>query len=200
MRAFNSGKSPGHSYEKDELVAKAYRLGLEVGYFAHMEDVGWAQRERRSLVTRASRIGAQEDVDRAYLLGVKSGHERRQSEFFKRFPWSRVKPRGITREVPRAVGREGPMHRTAITTPSKVSRKGMGRLVGLLLLVLGILVGTFSALGLGQLTDSSFVSEDSPPEMRSLLSIPQALSALGSVAGVLLAAAGIAKYLKDTFT
>ncbi len=190
----------GHGYKREEIIEKAYRLGFEVGYFDHLEDIGWVQRRRRSLGTQASRIGAQEDVGEAYLRGVESGDERRQSEFFKRFPWYSVKPRRITREVQRAVVSEGPLNKTTTIASSPVSRRGARSLAGLTLLVLGILVGIFSVLDYGQLTDSGYVSENSPPEIRDLLSVPQSLSAVGLVAGVLLAGAGIAKYFKDTFT
>lgn len=69
-----SGKDDANA---SELMRKALQLGIDVGENGHIESVGWVNLELRSLMAKAERIGALDEVKQKYREGKQRGVARR---------------------------------------------------------------------------------------------------------------------------
>ena len=76
----------------------------------------------------------------------------------------------------------------------------MRRALGLIITIAGIAVIILSSMELDNLRENNEMSEDSPPEIRSLLEVPRYFLSFALVAGFVLVAGGAVKYLKDMVT
>ncbi len=68
------------------LFKQGYELGVEVGYYGHMETVGWVGSKRKELMSLAQGLGVLRKLDAEYDRGKEDGRHRR------------VKPEELRRE------------------------------------------------------------------------------------------------------
>lgn len=59
------------------LLAQAYDLGVEVGYYGHMENVGWVYSRLKELASLAEGLGAAAELESEYKRGKGDGSSRR---------------------------------------------------------------------------------------------------------------------------
>ena len=169
------------------LITKAYRLGLDVGYFRHVEETGWVRRELITLHKLSKHLGVLDRVSKAYVDGKKRGTEKRNTELYKSFTWhsfnlGKNRSRGIEQ----------------YTSQTEAPRPGRGvGIIGLATIFLGIMVLVLSVLEVQHFDGSMYMSQDSPTKIRSLLNIPKSFLIFGAMSGLLMISAGFVKYLKD---
>jgi len=63
----------------DTLLSQAYELGVEVGYYGHMENVGWVLSKLRDITSLGEGLGIVDDVTAEYARGKEAGGSRRVS-------------------------------------------------------------------------------------------------------------------------
>lgn len=73
-------KASKKGYRKEsKLPEKAFALGVQVGYYGHMDGVGWVLNQRDMLLDAASKYGLQKILIYYYEKGKDFGKERRTS-------------------------------------------------------------------------------------------------------------------------
>ncbi len=65
----------------ETLIAKAYSLGHEVGYFNHIEWVGWVSETREEIFKEAAESSVSERALEAYNGGKSDGRKERTRQF-----------------------------------------------------------------------------------------------------------------------
>ncbi|OYT45987.1 hypothetical protein B6U90_02030 [Thermoplasmatales archaeon ex4484_6] len=63
-----------------KLPERVFALGVEVGYNAHMDGVGWVMVEREELLKKGAKFGLRKLLEYYYNKGKEFGHERRMND------------------------------------------------------------------------------------------------------------------------
>src|SRR4030042_1495814 len=61
-----------------ELILNISKLGFEVGYFGHLEGVGWVKQRLREIEEEAADLGLLEEVQEKYEMAKDLGKKRRE--------------------------------------------------------------------------------------------------------------------------
>ncbi len=121
------------SKKVEELLRKAYKLGFDIGYFGHFENVGWIRRERKRPASISGELGISDRVEAAYQKGKRRGIETKRHEISKSVAQSgKIEPEEPPAEILVEDLRRPPPPSPSLSRPKILSPLPLVRMEGVL--------------------------------------------------------------------